>query len=203
MFEPNRILHSSTLIPRLEQTQASVELVPHKGASLSPTAQLPYGIPGLFAALVNSGQFAQHCNMVNGMQHGDTRNRAAGGASDTAAVEAEEDGGDGNDLVKLDAEMAIAKKAAWKKMADENAEKEEAEARAAIEKAKAPLAKKRKNGATAIAGGSIVLQRKVHRKSDNPMSMFGIRRLPCTKAITKRERNRNWQRRRHNRRRFT
>ena len=56
-------------------------------------------------------------------------NRAAGGASDTAAVEAEEDG-----AVKLDAEMAIAKKAAMKNTADETAEKEEAEVRAAIEK---------------------------------------------------------------------
>ena len=46
-------------------------------------------------------------------------NRAACGASDTAAVEAEEDGGEGDDVVKLDAEMAIAKKAAWKKTADE------------------------------------------------------------------------------------
>ena len=77
-------------------------------------------------------------------------NRAACGASDTAAVEAEEDG-----AVKLDAEMAIAKKAAWNKPVDEKAEKEEAEARAAIEKAKAPLAKKTRKGktATAKAGG--------------------------------------------------
>ena len=120
-----------------------------------------------------------------------------------ATIEAEGDGDEGDDLAKLEAEMAIAKKAALKTTADEKAEKEEAEARAA-RAANAPLAKKTRKGktATADASGSIVLQRRVHRKNDNPMSMFGIRRLPCTKAITKRERNRNWQRRRPKRRRF-
>ena len=78
IFEPNRILHSSLLIPttrynkpRVEQTQPPVELVSHQGASLSPTAQLPNMMnPGSFAAMMNSGPFAQQCNMVNGMQHG-------------------------------------------------------------------------------------------------------------------------------------
>ena len=96
---------------------------------------------------------------MNGMQHGGTRNtgwqfgsriplqlgngdheynnRAAGGA---AAVEAVEDGDEDDDLEKLEAEMAIAKKAAWKKTAEEKAEKEEAAARAPIEKAKKLLA---------------------------------------------------------------
>ena len=41
--------------PRLEQTQPSVELVPHQGDSLSPTAQLPNMMnAGPFAALMSS-----------------------------------------------------------------------------------------------------------------------------------------------------
>ena len=91
-------------------------------------------------------------------------NRAAGGASDTAAVEAEEDG-----AVKLNAEMAIAKKAAWKNTADEKAKKEEAEARATIEKAKALLAKKTREvkAATAKAGGDTVFPRSSPSKKDS------------------------------------
>ena len=98
-----------------------------------------------------------------------------------AAVEAEEDGGEGDDSVKPDAEMAIAKKAAWKNTADEKAKEEEAEARAAIEKTKALLAKKAREveAATAEAGGDTVLPRSSPRKKES-MRRYMQRRRAST-----------------------
>ena len=85
--------------PRLEQTQSSVELVPH--VSLSPTAQLP---------MMNAGPFTAVMKLcMHEMQHGAFRTQAA---SQTGDISDQEDSDDGDELAKLKVEMGIANKAA-------------------------------------------------------------------------------------------
>jgi hypothetical protein len=76
---------------------------------------------------------------------------AVDGASQTAEIVDQEHSDDGDELAKLEADMAIAKKAAWQKTAEAKAEKEAAAALAALEKTAALAATKAGKGKTAAA----------------------------------------------------
>jgi len=152
---------------RLKQTEPSLEIVPH--VPLSPTPE---------QHVMNAGPFAELLNyFMRQMPHVGTQNTgiqftsrirpqlgnggnqafttlAAGGTSQTSDISDREDVDPDDELAKVEASMAIAKKAVVQKTAEAKAEKEAAAEKALLAKAAEVSGKKAsKEKKAAPAGG--------------------------------------------------
>ena len=153
---------------RLKQTEPSLEIAPH--VPLSPTPE---------QHVMNAGPFAELLNyFMHQMPHVGTQNTgiqftsrirpqlgnggnqafttlAAGGTSTTSDISDGEDVDPDDELAKVEASMAIAKKAVVKKTAEAKAEKEAAAEKALLAKAAEVIGKKatKEKKAATPAGG--------------------------------------------------